>query len=47
MWPLVEQAFVGSGSNTSSLKMIMWEAVPEQAIYIISIIKNRSHQAVL
>ena len=43
MWHLVEQAFVGSGSNTSPLKMTTWEAVPEHAIYIISIIKNGGH----
>ena len=34
------------GGNTRPLKMSMWEAVPEHAVYIISIIKNRSHQAI-
>ena len=30
----------------SPLKMTTWEAVPEHAVYTISIIKNRSHQAI-
>ena len=34
------------GGDTSPLKMTTWKAVPEHAVYIISIIKNGSHQAV-